>query len=382
MNNRLCLISTIIALVIETGFGPENRPFPKNVDYQFGFKPNTITYKQARNSYNRWKKLYLVECKNGYRVICEGRDETRVEAIGFGTVLTAYFGDKKEFDGLYTFYQSKRTKNANNMMAWNVSCDGINDPGSATDGDIDVAFALIVAYNQWGGDYLDEARDVIQVIKNSVVTTCDSILAIAPGYSKESDIGPMWGGCDLTDIQYYTPAFFRIFADVTGDADWNKLADDTYTLLNAGADPVTGLVPDWQSVSGIPGGNSDRVPYFRYDACRVPWRMALDYLWNGNTLAREWCTKVSDWANNIGPANIRDGYNLDGTEHNQGYHNSAFVGGFAVAAMCNNQVMADAFGTEMMNSQLDDAHWFMMSTRSLYLLTMTGNFWKPAVSGN
>ncbi len=380
MNHKLFLTLIIMALVIEKGFGQADRPFPQDTEYTFGFKPNTITSKEALKTYSKWKELYLVECNEGYRVICESRDETRVEAIGFGMILTAYVGDKEAFDGLYRFYQSKRTENANNMMAWLVSCDGIDDPGSATDGDIDVAFALIVAYNQWGGDYLNEAKNVIQVIKKSVVITCDSLLVLAPGYSKASDEGPTWGGCDLTDIQYYTPAFFRIFADVSGDNDWNKLADNTYTILNAAAHPKTGLVPDWQSVSGVPGGNSDRIAYFRYDACRVPWRIALDYLWNGNKQAGKWCTKVSDWANKIGPANIKDGYNLDGTENSQGYHNSAFVGGFAVAAMCNSQAVADAFGAEMTSDQLGDEHWFIMCTRSLYLLSITGNFWKPSVS--
>ena len=380
MRKQVYLIVILIVSVYEAGSGQESRPFPQKVEYPFGFKPNTITYQSARNSYNKWKELYLVECNDGYRVNCEGPDETRVEAIGFGTILTAYYGDKKEFDGLYHFYKIKRTANANNMMAWNVNCNGINDPGSATDGDIDVAFALTVAYNQWGGDYLEEARNVIQVIKNSVVVKCDSLLALAPGYSGKSKGGPQWGGCDLTDIQYYTPAFFRIFAEVSGDNEWNKLADDTYIILNAAANPNTGLVPNWQSVSGIPGGNSYRVGYYRYDACRVPWRMALDYLWNGNTKAKDWCVKVSDWANDIGPANIRDGYNLDGTENNQGYHNSAFVGGFAVATMCNSQAIADTFGTELMSDRLEDGHWFSMSTRTVYLLPLTGNFWKPDVS--
>ena len=269
MGKRFYLTIILISFVIKTGFGQTSRFFPQNVNYSFGFKPNTITSQEAQNTYNTWKDLYLVECNDGYRVVCEGRDETRVEAIGFGMILTAYFGDQKEFDGLYKFYQSKRTENANHMMAWNVSCDGINDPGSATDGDIDVAFALIVASNQWQGDYLQEAKDVIQVIKNSVVIKCDTLLALAPGYSKSSDEGPVWGGCELTDIQYYTPAFFRLFADISRDNDWKKLADDTYTILNASAHPETGLVPDWQSVSGIPGGNSNRVPCHHWN--RTQW---------------------------------------------------------------------------------------------------------------
>ena len=380
MNTRIFLQLTLIALITETGFGQTNLPFPQNSEYPFGYIPTTISYKEAQSTYNKWKENYLVECSDGYRITCEGYDETRVEAIGFGMILTAYFGDKKEFDGLYNFYKRKRTENANNMMAWNVSCDGINDPGSATDGDIDVAYSLIVAYNQWGEDYLEGAKEVIQVVKNSVIVTCDSLLVLAPGYSVESDEGPVWGGCDLTDIQYYTPGFFRIFADITGDEDWDKLADDTYALLYAAAHPETSLVPDWQSASGIPGGNSERVAFYRYDACRVPWRISLDYLWNGNMPAGKWCIKVSDWAYSIGPENIKDGYNLDGTENSQGYHNSAFTGGFAVAALCNNQKATDAFGKEMTSDRLGDDHWFIMSTRSLYLLTITGNFWKPELS--
>lgn len=372
------LLLAAIVMIAESGSAQTHKPFPQNINYPFGFKPDTITSQEAQSTYKKWKELYLVQCKDGYRVTCESQDETRVEAIGFGMILTAYFGDKKEFDGLFDFYQSKRTTNANNLMAWNVSCDGINDPGSATDGDIDVAFALIVAHNQWGGNYLQEAREVIQTIKNSVVFTCDNLFALAPGFSQ----GGKWGGCDLTDIQYYTPAFFRIFAEVSGDNDWTRLADDTYTILNAGAHPKTSLVPDWQSVNGIPGGNSNRISYYCYDACRVPWRMALDYLWNGNEQAKNWCAKVSDWAYHLGPPSIRDGYNLDGTEHNQGYHNSAFVGGFAVAAMCNSQAIADAFGAEMRSGQLTDDSWFILSTRSLYLLSITGNFWKPVVSSN
>jgi endo-1,4-beta-D-glucanase Y len=382
VDKKLSAIIAAITMIAEAGLGQTYKSFPQNVNYPFGFKPDTITNQEALSTYKKWKELFLVECKGGYRVTGEQRDETRVEAIGFGMILTAYFGEKKEFDGLFNFYKSKRTANANNMMAWNVSCDGINDPGSASDGDIDVGFALIVAYNQWGGKYLDDAREIIRTIKNSVICTCGGLFAVAPGYSKR--IGGMWGGCDLTDIQYYTPAFFRIFAEASGDNDWNKLADDTYTILNAAAHPETGLVPDWQSVGGIPGGNPDknsgRVAYFCYDACRVPWRVALDYLWNGNEQARHWCTKISGWAYGTGPANIKDGYNLDGTENSQGYHNSAFVGGLAVAAMCNSREIADAFGSEMTSSRLNDDSWFILSTRSLYLLSLSGNFWKPVVS--
>jgi endoglucanase len=349
----------------------QNHPFPQNVNYAFGVKPTTITSDLVKTEYNRFKSLLVPKCNNSLRVIySDDKTQTRGEAIGFGMILAGYMGDKETFDGLYDFYKSKLTPEAKNMMAWNVTCDGYVDKGSATDVDIDVAFALIVGFNQWGGAYLNESKQILKLLSTYMITTCSGVKILYPGYNSGT-----WGGCKETDIQYYTPAFFRIFAKVSGDEIWNQLADDSYIVLNASANTDTGLVPDWQTANGIGLPPSYRTAYFRYDACRVPWRMSLDYLWNGNEKAKKWCTTISNWAYKIGPANINDGYNLDGTPNNGGNHNSAFVGGFAVSSMCNNQAMADSFGAEL--NKINDTYWFNLSTRCLYLVTMSGNFWEP-----
>jgi hypothetical protein len=102
--------------------------------------------------------------------------------------------------------------------------------------------------------------------------------------------------------------------------------------------------------------------------------MAMDYLWNGNTTARDWCIKVTNWANSIGAHNIVDGYNLNGSVNGQ-YHNSAFVGGFAVGAMCNSQEIVDTFSSEM--KSLNDQQYFNLTLKSIYFLILSGNFWKP-----
>ncbi len=350
----------------------QNRPFPQNLTYPYGYMPANVTSERAQSDYDRWRETHLVSCHGGLMPTVEPTNRSLVEAVGFAALLTAYYGDKEGFDGVFTFYKSKRTSTANNMMAWKVTCDGIEDQGSATDGDIDVAFGLLIAYWQWGGQYLDDAKGVIQTIKNSVLVSCNGVSALAGGYSNGA-----WGGCNETDISYYNPAFFRVFAEVTGDNAWDKLADDTYTILNNGANSSTGLVPDWQTVSGSPGP-SGRCGYYRYDACRAPWRIALDYLWNGNSQAQQWCKKISDWAYNIGPANIKDGYNLDGSSNNDGNHNLAFTGSFAIAAMCNSQQMADDFAEEVMN--MEDTYWFTFYLGCEYLLVLTGNFWKDGLA--
>jgi endo-1,4-beta-D-glucanase Y len=351
----------------------QKRPFPQNVDYPYGYQTSVITPSDIQTAYNRWKSLYLRRCNGMYRVCWEDTTETRSEGMGYGMLLTAYFGEKGKFDSLFAFYKSKRTSQALNLMAWEVTCGGFIDHGSATDGDLDVAFALIVAYYQWEEDYLIEADSILSILKEHYFVTCGSdVYTMKPG--------GYFGGCNLTDISYYTPAYFEVFAYITGDEFWYDVADDAYTILYNGTRETTGLVPDWQSYDGVPGGDpySGRDSSYRFDACRVPWRMALDYIWNGNVDAEDWCVEISNFANGIGASSIVDGYYLSGTPRGSN-NNSSFVGGFAVGGMSHSQTMVDNFASRLL--YLDgcgyDNQYYNLSLRCLYMLVLTGNFWDP-----
>ncbi len=375
MKNRAILV--VLFLFLGIYLLGQNRPFPQNVDYPYGYQTSLISAIDLQITYERWKKLYLKSCDEMYRVCVDDTTITISEGMGYGMLLTAYFGEKERFDKLFDFYKSKRTSKAHNLMAWDVTCDGVSDSGSATDGDLDVAFALIVAHYQWGDNYLDEARDIISILKENYFVDCDGLYTMKPGGH--------WGGCDLTDVSYYTPAYFRIFAEETKDAFWDTVADDAYTILDNGANATTGLVPDWQSYDGVPGGTdssgSQWYDYYRYDACRVPWRMILDYIWNGNQDALDWCFKISNFADSIGSDSIVDGYDLNGTPRGQ-YNNGPFVGGFAVGGMSHSQAMVDSFASRLL--YLDSVGWddqyFNLSLRCLYALVLTGNFWKPGTT--
>ena len=351
------------------------KPFPQNINYPNGYKTTLISNNVVQNAYSRWKNLFLKSANGMYRVTEDDTNSTISEGIGFGMLLTAYMGEKVYYDGLLQFYKSKRTPEAYNLMAWKVTRDGISDPGSATDGDIDVAFSLLVAYSQWGGSYLDEAKNIIAILKEHYFVNCSGANIMKPG--------GQFGGCGLTDPSYYCPAYFSLFGQATNDPWWDTVATDTYTLLLTTASSTTGLVPDWESSTGIAGGNpnSGRVDYYRYDACRCPWRVSLDYLWNGNPFAQSWCTTISNFANSIGAANIVDGYNLDGTRRGQ-YNNSPFVGGFAVGAMSVSQSITNNFAQRLvlLENSGHDNQYFNLSLRCLYMLALTGNYWKPELT--
>lgn len=366
----ICFSAAAIAVGQEA-----NYPFPQNVQYPYGFMSTAVSSAKMQSWFDTWKAKYPKPCNNAIMPTADAENIAKVEGVGWAMITAAYMGDKELFDGIHQFYKNKCTSRAGGMMGWEVTCDGFEDEGSASDGDLDVGFSLIVASWQWGGDYLQEARAVIERCE-LLIKDCGGVSVLAAGYS-----GSAWGGCNETDISYYTPAFFREFASVTGNAIWTKLADDTYTLLERAAHPTTGLVPDWQYADGTAGSETGRETTYRYDACRTPWRIALDYLWNGNEQAKAWCTKITNWANGVGAGNIVDGYQLDGTPNQDATnHNMAFTGGLAVGSMCNSQEVANNFGEEI--AGMTDSYWYNEHLGNVYLLALTGNMWhKDIIDG-
>ena len=349
----------------------ERFPFPQNVKYPYGVQSTKITNEFVRNWYENWKKNRLVNCNGNLMPAADNSSMSKVEAQGFAMVAVAYMGDKDVFDKLYEFYKSKTSSAGCGLSGWRTNCDGVQDSGAATDGDIDVASGLVVAHWQWpDAGYDAKAKAVITNLRK-VILDCSGKWAVYPGCSG----GRPWGGCNETDISYYSPAFFRYFAEISGDEAWAKLADDTQKIRDAAANSNTGLVPDWQSVSGTAGSGS-RSGNFGFDAIRAPYKQCLDYLWNGTAAAGTWCKKLSTWANGVGVGSIKDGYSLSGSETSRN-HNMAAVGSFTIAAMANTQEIADAFAAE--SAKLRDDYWYSSYLGNLYLLAMSGNMWNPDI---
>jgi endo-1,4-beta-D-glucanase Y len=350
----------------------ERYPFPQNVRYAHGVQSTKITNQHVYDWYEAWKAKYLQQCNGNLRPGVDPLDQSFVEAQGFAMIAAAYMGDRSVVDGLQAFYLSKRTSQGCGLMGWKATCSGFIDQGSATDGDIDVASGLLVAHWQWpDGGYGEQAKAILSNLKR-VIASCSGKSALHPGCAG----GNPWGGCNETDISYYSPAFFREFAKLTGDSGWTKLADDTHAIRDAAANASTGLVPDWQSVSGTAGAGS-RKGYFSFDAIRVPYKHALDYLWNGNQPTLAWATKITTWAHGVGVANLKDEYQLNGTVQGQN-HNLAVVGSLAVAAMANTPEVLDAFATE--SAKLKDDFWYSGYLGNLYLLALSGNLWNPELA--
>jgi MYXO-CTERM domain-containing protein len=357
--------------------GTPKYPFPTSAHYAQGFMPSAATAAAASSAYANWKAKYLKnDCGAGlYRVDNGAGDgSTFSEGQGYGMVLTAYFGDQQAFDGLWAFQQ--KNLDTAGLMGWHVTCSGFTTSdggdGSATDGDTDIGFGLIVAAEQWGGSYAATAKSYLATLKKVDFTTC------MPSGRNVPDAGN-WdtnGGCAASNTSYWMPGYYRVFQDLTGDTYWGKAADDVVALYNLAADPNTGIIVNEVDQNGV----AVQGQTYDYNSCRIPWRAALDYLWHGTAGAKTATDKITAWANGVGIKNIVDGYNANGTKTGMYTGLNAFVGGFTVGAMTDTQSMVDTFGTYFVSIADDNGGYYGASLRTLYLLQLSGNEWRPLSS--
>ena len=381
LGSLLSLAVTTLAFALPAS--AQTHPFPTSGHYAHGFLPSAVTTATVQSSYDNWKTKYLLsDCGSGYYRVdnATGNASTFSEGQGYGMVLTAYFGDKTAFDGLWSF--AKKNYNQQSLMGWHVTCSGATTSdggsGSATDGDTDIGFGLIVAAAQWGGTYLQDAKDYLAVLKTIDFTTCSPTgrtVATAGSWQSSAACTTSGGG---SNTSYWMPAYYRVFAQATGDSFWSKTANDVVTLYGLAANPTTGIMVNEVDQNGapVPGQTYD------YNSCRIPWRAALDYLWFGTAGSQQETTKITTWANGVGISNIVDGYQADGTPSGQYTGLNVFVGGFAAGAVSNSQAIVDTFATDFVAIADDNQTYYGSSLRTLYLLMLSGNQWNPLDAGD
>lgn len=214
-------------------------------------------------------------------------------------------------------------------------------------------------------NYLQEATTIINALMQHCVESGTYVL-------KPGDV---WGGSSVTNPSYFAPGFYKLFASATGNTNWNNVVNKCYDITNYFYNTYnTGLVPDWCQASGAQAGGYSYD--YKYDACRFPWRYGIDYLWYGNSYVYNHLKKLSQWiSSNTGgvPANIKDGYQLGGNVIGQ-WNNAAFVGPFAVAAMCDSSFQTWLNNLYSRLVSFNPESYYNDSLKVLTLLVITGNF--------
>lgn len=397
-----------------------HRPFPQHTTYKAGsIKPNIVSQAQldqtVQQFYNEWRTRYLrqpANQPNQYYVFynLEG-GSTPANAVsvseghGYGMMATVFMAGydpkaKDYFDGLYHFYKAHLSKINPALMAWQQVKDKngsiIDNPNgggdSATDGDLDIAYSLLLADRQWGStgsiNYLSEANKIIVAIMKSEVNQPKMILKLGD-WADNTD--PQYGtGTRTSD---FIPDHFKAFARITQGASWSTLNDKIYNtvqFLNTHYAPSTGLLPDFaEQVQGQwkpSPPNYLESPFdgnYYWNSCRIAWRLPVDYLLSGDSRNLPQLRTLNQWIQQKtgkNPSLIRAGFYLNGKNLPEPFDNAlAFVAPFAVSAMIDagNQDWLNKLWTHINEYKIQDNDYFGNSIKLQCLLIISGNYWTP-----
>jgi endo-1,4-beta-D-glucanase Y len=406
-----CAVVVSVTSCSDSGDPPcdmvENRmAFPVHTHYT-GKHIKPGNYSQAEldqltaEFYQDWREEYLKnDCKSGeYYIHVDDGAMTVSEAHGYGMMIMCFMAGyecraKSYFDGLFNYYKSHPSIINHHLMDWQqLSCDDPpgGDDDAASDGDIDIAFALLLADKQWGSqgtiNYLAEAKTMIGAIIQDEVN--QETWTIKLGDWCNSDDPDYFYGTRTSD---FIISHFRAFSAVTGNPDWNAVIDECYLLISSIQNTqsiVSGLVPDFiinVNTAPVPAGQNYLEDIhdgdYYYNACRFPWRIGTDYLISGDNRAKSAISKINSWLLSSTSEDIdaiSNGYRLDGTPI-YNWNDATFIGPFTVGAMADttNQDWLNSLFEELAaNNNLQDGDYYSNTLKLLSMITVSGNYWNP-----
>jgi endo-1,4-beta-D-glucanase Y len=379
-------------------------PFPQNRENSRCIYPRSYRNEDVQAAYAQWKNdTVTTDGARGFRRVKRPNEpgtlnpnSTVSEGIGYGMILAVYLDDQSLFDDLWQYEQQFLDGNSG-LMNWYIKSDGSGPDsggsGPATDADEDMAFALVMADKQWGGQ-------LVKLKKNYSDIALDQIVKVWNNEIFNYKYLKPWPTADSSTINlsYFAPAYYKIFAkiDTTDPSrNWTALTDTMYGVLtsslNSGnGNANNGLVPAWCDSSGKPNGGAfgptggPSPTNYQYDSCRTPFRIGLDYCWNGEARAQTYVSKTSSFFSGITVAKMVDGYDLNGNPHaqfqtgaNALIQSSAFIGPAGVGAMSSATYQGfvnDAYGVLVTGKALVGGTYYDDSWMVLSLLMMSANF--------
>ena len=366
--NGLVKMAMVPAFAFGLAQATVNFPYPQSTNYG----GNGIVLSNQAEAATELKAAFEYYLKDKYKesgnyaaIEKDHGSNTYVsEGTGYGMLMMVYFSDnttsyQSQFDKMWAFY--KAGSNEHGLMNWSFGTltPSDNKANAATDAEMDVAAALIMASYQFGDEkYLDEARTLLQNVKKYEFEE--------NGLHKPGDA---WN--DKKNPSYVAPAYYRLFAEVDKDNAefWNTTAmNANYALLETNsAEYSTGLFDNWSDASGK---GMDK--YYGYDAARTPWRLAQDFYWFGEEKAKTMLDKLGKWVSGKAASSMNGTIERSGSQM-WNDHNSTFVATLMTSLVTDEsrQGKLDEYWKEAVS--LGDEAYFEQSMKVLCGLLVSGN---------
>jgi endoglucanase len=249
------------------------------------------------------------ETYKGYFIQADGRvidfynnNVSTSEGQSYALLRSVWVNDRETFDTVLNWTNNNLKTRGDNLIGWKW---GKNDQGewkildnaSATDAEQDIALALIMATERWGETrYIDQAKGILKDLWEKEVITIKGMNYLVSGDWAKDDTNVK------LNPSYLAPYAYRKFAEVDPDHDWLSLVDSSYKILeDSSSYSVFYLPPDWCYINTETGKialNPDQYSKendYSYDAIRVHWRVAFDYILYNEPRAKTYLDKSTDF---------------------------------------------------------------------------------------
>ena len=201
--------------------------------------------------------------------------DTVSEGQAYAMLLSVVTGDRARFENVFSWADSN-LRRSDGLFSWSWKNGSIVDEQSATDADLDIATALILASKRFRETNFEQeaGRIAKSILEKETVEGRGGRLLVAGPWATKSPF--------VVNPSYMTPKEFDVIARSTGDTRWSDVTNASRYVLGSFSKQPPGLPPDWAEVTADgdvrPTGppDSGQSPTYGWDAGRVMVKMAED----------------------------------------------------------------------------------------------------------
>jgi endo-1,4-beta-D-glucanase Y len=193
----------------------------------------------------------------------------------YGMLMTVALGERRRFALIWRWTRT-HLERGDELLASHWRRGHVTDPKSASDADLDVARALILAAGSFHvRAYRQEGVALARaILAHETERLGGSLVLLAGSWARKPAI---------VDPGYWAPRTFELLTAATNDHRFARLEQGAISLAGDLTADAPHLPPDWATVSasgvpkpiaGPPGRSREPTPRYSLDAARLPIRFA------------------------------------------------------------------------------------------------------------
>lgn len=220
---------------------------------------------------SEWEHFLRAYVMDTGRVVDNINEVTHSESQGYGLLMAFMSNDHTNFSRIWSFTQRELQVRDDGLLSWRWEADAaphITDVNNATDGDILVAYALLLAGSHWQKpDYFEKGVQLVEDISNTLIINHPDVGALLlpgrSGFDKE----PL-----ILNPSYWVDEAFVVFSQIDPEGPWIALLDSATPISTKTSLDNSQLPPDWIGLKkdGTFSFTEDFNNSFSYNSIRVP----------------------------------------------------------------------------------------------------------------